>query len=180
MGSLDCNEFENLKRRDFRDYSVGHQIMYEAPVQLLRQKKWTICEAGFGIGWGIHKMLEHDVIGQYVGYEPCAESFEYVRKNYHDGRLELHKRGFEYPGRKFDHVFCIEVIEHVPMDGHAGFLSDLRKTTGRTLWMSTPDVTKHKTEGVRTPEVWKRMLHEAGFADITVHREQWTVLFVCQ
>lgn len=181
MGALDCNELENLKRRDFRHYSVGHQIMYETPVQLLRQKKRTICEAGFGIGFGIGKMIEHDVIGQYVGFEPCADAFEYVRKTYRDeARLELHNRPFEFPGRKFEHVFCIEVIEHVPMERHESFLGDLRKTTGFTLWLSTPDVTKHKTEGVRTPEAWKQMLHTAGFAEVTVHREQWTVLFVCQ
>jgi cyclopropane fatty-acyl-phospholipid synthase-like methyltransferase len=181
MGALDCNEYDNLKRRNFEPYSDGHQVMYEVPIALLANKRWTICEAGFGIGWGLGRMIEEGIVAQYVGFEPCADSFEYVRKIHHGNeQLTLHKRGFEYPGQKFDHVFCIETIEHVPMDGHAKFLSDLRKTTGRTLWFSTPDIRKHKTEGVRIWEEWKTMLHEAGFRDVTVHREQWTVLFVAQ
>jgi hypothetical protein len=181
LGALDCNEYDNLVRRRFEDYSEGHRIMYEVPIRLLSGKQWSIREAGFGIGWGLDQMVEAKIIRTYSGCEPCADSFNYTKKN-HGGRpnVFLSQTAFKRDGAVYDHVFCIEVIEHVPMDGHYDFLKDLRESTGRTLWMSTPDKRKHPSEGVRTCDEWRQMLREAGFKDVTMHREQWTVLFVAQ
>lgn len=180
MGSLDCNEYENLMRRKGGDYSLGHRIMYETPIRLLTGKRRNILEAGFGIGWGLDQMVKADIVESYRGCEPNADSFNFVRRKWGDAaRISLRHGSFERT-KPADHVFCIEVIEHVPMVGHAGFLADLRASTAGTLWMSTPDVTKHRSEGVRTKEEWKAMIHAAGFNDVTVHTEQWTVLFVAQ
>lgn len=155
--------------------------MYEVPIRLLSGKQWSIREAGFGIGWGLDRMVEAKIIRTYSGCEPCADSFNYVKQN-RGGRpnVFLSPEPFRRDGAVYDHVFCIEVIEHVPLDGHARFLEDLRASTGRTLWMSTPDVRKHRSEGVRTCDEWKALLHAAGFRDVTVHTEQWTVLFIAQ
>lgn len=181
MGSLDCNEYEALMRRNGREYSAGHRVMYESPIRLLSGKRRNILEAGFGIGWGLDQMLAAGIIDKYVGYEPNADSFSYVRSRQGARiEIELHHGQFVRQPRKFDHVFCIEVAEHVPLEGHAGFLADLYASTGTTLWMSSPDVRKHPGEGVRTAGEWKALLYAAGFSDVTVHREQWTVLFICQ
>jgi hypothetical protein len=179
MASLDCNEYENLRRRRGGDYSPGHRVMYEMPIRLLSGKRRNILEAGFGIGWGLDKMIEAGIIEHYVGFEPNKDSFNYVASRVQQPGVELRHGGFVRQ-RPADHVFCIEVIEHVPPGGHAGFLADLRASTAKTLWMSTPDIRKHPSEGVRTCDEWKAMLKAAGFADVTLHREQWTVLFICQ
>jgi hypothetical protein len=179
MGSLDCNEYENLMRRRGGDYSAGHRVMYETPIRLLSGKRRNILEAGFGIGWGLEQMMKAGIVERYVGFEPNRDSFNYVASRVKEPNIELRLGGFERQALT-DHVFCIEVIEHVPMDGHAAFLADLRASTGKTLWMSTPDVRKHPGEGVRTCDGWKTMLKAAGFSDVTLHREQWTVLFIAQ
>lgn len=179
MGSLDCNEWENLRNRRFEDYSLGHRIMYEVPIRLLTSGRHRIVEAGFGIGWGLDQMIKAGVIDRYVGFEPNQDSFNYVRNRINEPNIDLRRGKFERQPAA-DHVFCIEVIEHVPMDEHARFLADLRATTGKTLWMSTPDVRKHRSEGVRSCDEWKAMLDIAGFQDVTMHQEQWTVLFIAQ
>lgn len=180
MGSLDCNEYENLRKRGFKPYSAGHRMMYDTPAKLLSGRKRRIVEAGFGIGYGLETLLDAGAIGTYLGFEPNRDSFGYVHEK-HGGLsgVELRNTGFATTGETFDHVFCIEVIEHVPMDGHAEFIGVLRRS-GKTLWMSTPDVKTHPHEGVRRPDEWKAMLKAGGFNDVTVHCDQWTVLFVAQ
>lgn len=179
MGSLECNEYENLKARGGREYSFGHRMMYETPIALLGGRKRNILEAGFGIGWGLDRMIEAGIIDRYTGFEPNADSFNYVNGRVKRENVELRRGGF-VRSPATDHVFCIEVIEHVPPAGHAAFLADLRASTAKTLWLSTPDVRKHPSEGVRTCDEWKALMKEAGFSDVTMHREQWTVLFIAQ
>jgi hypothetical protein len=180
MGDLNCNEYRNLMKRSGRDYSLGHRLMYETPAKLLTGKARNIAEAGFGIGWGLKALLEVGAVRSYVGYEPCAEAFEYVRKQYaDDNRIVLHNRPFYAPSAVADHVFCVEVIEHVPAEKHADFLHDLR-AAGRTLWFSSPDVRRYPSEGVRAPHEWQVMLKAAGFNDVTRHEEQWTSLLIAQ
>lgn len=154
--------------------------MYLTPIALLAGKKRNILDVGFGIGWGLDQMVKKKIVGNYVGFEPNADSFAYTFKRHGDQpNVELIKGPFKRTA-KIDHVLCIEVIEHVPMDGHSAFLADLRASTGTTLWLSTPDVRKHPGEGVRTCENWRGMLQDAGFENVTMHRDQWTVLFIAQ
>src|SRR5262245_33601462 len=76
--SLDCNEYLALMRRRGKDYSKGHRIMYEVPIVALTGQRRRILEAGFGIGWGLERMLRADIVETYVGYEPNIDSFNYV------------------------------------------------------------------------------------------------------
>lgn len=185
--SLDCREYEAARKRNFQPYSRGHQIMYEGPLTLMERgdrakEKFTILEAGFGIGWGLDRMIEKGVIGSYLGFEPDRGSFDYVRGRHKSTpNLDLRHAPFEGQAPQFDHVFCIEVIEHVPPDDHAGFITGLRKSlkSGGTLWLSTPDK-ERSTHGVRTASDWRLQIALAGFADITRHDEQWTTLYCCQ
>lgn len=182
MVSLECDEYGNLQRRLRKgngDYSLGHRLMYETPIKLLTGKKRNIVEAGFGIGWGLDRMIEADILASYVGYEINAAAFNYVNQQYGEREgIQLHHEAFTTtPGG--NHVFCIEVIEHVPMDQHTHFIRMLRGS-GNTLWLSTPDKDRVASEGVRSVHDWKAMLKMGGYSDVVAHEEQWTTLYIAQ
>jgi len=180
MGDLNCNEYENLRKRRFGEYSAGHRAMYEVPIRLMAGKKFSIIEAGFGIGWGLQQMLKADVVDHYIGYEPNADAFNYTKTQISSGLVELRLGPFKDTGESAQHVFCIEVFEHVPPSLWNRFLLDLRLATAGTLWLSTPNRLKQKREGVVSPDEMKDMLEAADFPSTTVHQEQWTTLYIAQ
>lgn len=192
MGTLDSREYDRLRARKFRPYSLGHQRMYTKAIESIGSPA-DIFEAGFGIGWGLEQMLSAGVVNSYVGCEPQVDSFKYVDKTVIPERwpraegiwlrhepfsgtlvTELLSEGIA----PFDHAFCIEVIEHVPMDDQQAFLGDLYNMAPK-LWFSTPDIRRAPKEGVRTAEEWKAMLHQAGFEQVDVDASEWTTLFAC-
>jgi hypothetical protein len=181
-------EYDKLQRRGFRPYSEGHRIMYDFPLQLLRrvrrsEEPLNILEAGFGIGYGLNKMVEGGVIGEYIGYEPDRDSYRYVAEAHgQDPRLTLINAEFAADGRTAfaDHTFCIEVIEHVPVDHHLKFLSALRRVTRGTLWLSTPCKDRCPEHGARPCRQWRSLIRDAGFDNVVAHNDQWTTLYVCQ
>lgn len=181
MGTLDSREYDQLKKREFRPYSFGHRMMYEIPLKEMKGRKWTVYEAGFGIGWGLDRMIEEDVLNRYVGCEPNLDSFNYVKSRHGERRnVALDHAPFRAVTMTppFDHVFCIEVIEHVPMEAHLEFLRGLRKM-GMLLWFSTPDSSKSK-EGVRRASEWSDLLSQAGFTSVQIDKSHWTYLFKCE
>lgn len=175
-------EFAALVKRNFRDYSIGHQRMYLFAIDAMKGRRHDVFEAGFGIGFGLRKMLEADVVSSYTGCEPDHDSFGYTAGliGQRPG-IRLIRAPFGrnlVPDRPADHAFCIEVIEHVPMAEQMEFLRLLRTSAAR-LWLSTPDI-RRSAEGVRTTEEWEEMLREAGFGRVDIDRSQWTHLFACQ
>ena len=187
MGTPDSREYDRLKERNFRPYSKGHRFMYEEAIRQIQAREdgepITIIEAGFGIGWGLDRMLDAGIVLDYIGCEPNADSFNYV-----SGRMsgeEPISRLLNVPftedvtPRVSDYGFCIEVIEHVPMDRHEAFLSGLRSRCN-VLFFSTPDKNKVPREGVRTTAEWTRLLHEAGFRTVEVNTSKWTYLYRCE
>jgi 2-polyprenyl-3-methyl-5-hydroxy-6-metoxy-1,4-benzoquinol methylase len=198
MPAEQSREYQALKRRGFKPYSRGHQLMYLAPLTLMERvsahhpanraaEPYRILEAGFGIGWGLDQMIARGLIGRYLGFEPDSESFDYVAgrmKGYDNLNIELVHRPFEhgiaaYADERFDHGFCIEVIEHVEAVDHLPFLQALRAAVSGTLWFSTPDRMR-SNHGVRAASDWRILLHEAGFGSVTHHPDQWTDLYICQ
>jgi 2-polyprenyl-3-methyl-5-hydroxy-6-metoxy-1,4-benzoquinol methylase len=180
-----CNEFAALKRRGFRDYSLGHRRMYNCPITLLRSqgRRYSILDVGFGIGYGLQEMLNADVIGEYTGIEPVSDSFQYTSQKFgHLANVRLINQGWlEVPDRELtpaDYVFCIEVVEHLPDDMVLPFLAKLARFTKRNLFLSTPD-RERSAHGTRTTAEWRAALTEAGFTAVDVG-EQWTTLFVCR
>src|SRR5690606_36363266 len=92
----ESKEFDRLRGRKFRDYSIGHQRMYTTAIEKIKAERGgamplDIFEAGFGIGWGLQQMDKAGVIGRYVGVEPNAGSFSYVAHGdtYPEGRKGL-------------------------------------------------------------------------------------------
>lgn len=193
MGTLDSREYDRLKERNFHDYSEGHRHMYLSAIRQIatEAKPVSIFEAGFGIGYGLGKMQEAGIVGRYVGCEPQVDSFNYTAKRFSDAE----QAGLNYTlihapfsddlvnthGADFEHVFCIEVIEHLTLDRHAEFIANLRAmlVPGGTLWLSTPCKRRNAREGVRTTEDWEAMLC-AEFQHVDVDRSRWTYLYRCR
>lgn len=180
MGTLDSREYDRLVERNFGPYSEGHRKMYDIPIAKLAGRQYSIVEAGFGIGYGLDRMIDAEIVDRYVGYEPNADSFRYVRDQWpqSDGMILVHAPFSRCPDPQ-DIGFCIEVIEHVPMDDHAAFLADLRASCER-LFFSTPCVKMKPNEGVRETDEWVAMLRAAGFASVSVDKSQWTYLYECE
>lgn len=187
---LEAREFRELRRRKFKPYSAGHQAMYEVPIALMKRNErskpaYLILDVGFGIGWGLDRMVEEGVVSsldRYVGYEPDRESFDHVagRHGKRSGVTLINERYGAASGLPFDHVFCIEVIEHVALHAQGDFVAALRAAShGGTLWLSTPD-SDRSDHGVRPAREWHAMLKAAGFANVVVHQDQWTTLYTCQ
>lgn len=188
MGTLDSREYDRLVKRNFAPYSKGHRAMYEIATGRLIASKRRIFEAGFGIGWGLDYMLAAGIVAEYTGCEPNEDSFNYVDKrlgvdprvnlvNIPFGEDAFHQL-FDTEAPPFDVAFCIEVIEHVPMDRQADFLKYLHDMAPR-LFFSTPDMHKVPKEGVRTTDKWAQMLSDSGWDEIHIDTRNWTHLFDC-
>lgn len=181
-------EYAQLMRRGGRPYSAGHRVMYDTPLTLMSRneratEKFSILDVGFGIGYGLDRMVDAGVIGEYVGLEPDDASFRYVatRHGHREGVTLLNERFADGVVMKAEHVFCIEVIEHVPADEHEQFLGDLFKAAlGGTLWLSTPDMDRCPEHGVRSAAKWDGMLRAVGGCDVVHFDTQWTDLWCCQ
>ena len=197
MGTPDSREYDRLRDRNFRDYSEGHRHMYLSAIKQIHEatdgaghvphRRVSIFEAGFGIGYGLKQMLAAGIVDRYVGVEPQIDSYKYTVAELADheqaGDLNLIHTGFpvnmDTAGGPFEHVFCIEVIEHVPAEAHEYFLSRLWANVARdgALWLSTPCLRKSPKEGVRTTEEWASMLHKVTGVVPEVDRSRWTYLY---
>lgn len=188
QAGYESKEYERLVKRGFKPYSRGHRMMYEHAIDAIKKTAdpANIFEAGFGIGWGLDRMLEEGVVDVYVGCEPNADSFKYTRDRLGlNPRVTLYPKAFDYSfespdGEKpFDEAFCIEVIEHVPLNDQLAFLEGLRALAPR-LWLSTPDKDRVPSEGVRTMKEWVALIKEAGFESVEVNMAHWTYLYECR
>ena len=177
----DCNEYQALVDRKFKPYSIGHRRMYDAPIELMRGKKRRILDVGFGIGYGLEKMIEADIIDWYLGFEPCQDAFSYVASKAYPRPVRFY--GNAYCGQAaeipFDRAFCIEVIEHCSDDEANKMLQDLRQDVSGILFLSTPPA-EENSHGKFTRAQMYSMLKEAGFRDVAVLPDQWTTLYIAQ
>lgn len=193
----ESHEYDQLVRRGFRPYSDGHQRMYLSAIERIkndiadprseRPNGARIFEAGFGIGFGLTKMQGAGIIERYFGVEPNLASFNYTKGLSVPGDITLTNEAFSQAvadritvgaHARFDEAFCIEVIEHVPMDLHLQFLIALRQMAPR-LWFSSPCKTKSR-EGVRNVKEWQTLLRQAKFTTVKVNRDNWTYLYECK
>jgi SAM-dependent methyltransferase len=182
-------EAQELQKRNGKAYSLGHQRMYLAPIELLKGKPdLKILEVGTGIGYGLSNLLSAGFVSHYYGVEPDKDSFQVAQaaaSQFDSRRLTLFNRDWLSLIREevaaipvCDYAFCIEVIEHIPAADVPEFLAALRAHTRRGLFLSTPDA-KTSKHGVATREEWARVLRLAGFQVASINR-QWTTLFVCE
>lgn len=179
MHCQECNEFLALEARGGKDYSLGHQQMYAVPIELMRGIPASIIEVGFGIGFGLKKMLGAGVIKTYFGCEPCKDSFDYTLKNQEPNpaiQIKHDKWGCIEGAEAADFSLCIEVIEHLELNEIMPMLLLLRKKTKKALFLSTPDK-RDSSHGVFTSDEIVNFLHAAGF-NAVVLKHQWTTMFI--
>lgn len=185
----DLNEYRALIKRNFAPYSSGHRLMYDIPISMLKNeegKRYDILDIGVGIGYGLEQMLKAGVIKEYIGYEPCKETYDFM---WSKASMHLHPPAKvtivndSWPVSKgcvcgADYSFAIEVIEHVPLMDQRRFIWELKEATSNTVFLSTPDGARSK-HGVREQKDWLRLLKEI-FGDVVVIDTQWTDLYICQ
>lgn len=180
------NEVQLHRKREGKEYSLGHRAMYESAIALLQDKPAKILEVGFGIGWGLDKMLKANCVDEYLGVEPCKESFDFVTQYLetnpnpkvtleHACWTDLMESRIE---KDFiaDFSFCIEVLEHIPGHEHYAFLKKLAKFTDKALFLSTPNK-KTSSHGLVAPDQCADFLKLAGFKSVTWIEWQWTTFF---
>ncbi len=152
--------------------------MYEAGLVLLDQSHATVLDVGAGIGWGLKRARELGFQGQWVGIEPCSDSFNYLRETYpaatwhHCGLMAADVEAADY-------VFCIEVVEHLDRNDLPDFLARIRSLARKGAWISTPEADRD-SHGQFTRVEMVDALKSAGFTNVAVNGEQWTTLYICQ
>jgi len=146
------SEYDNLVARGFKPYSEWHRAIYDGAFELYHHNESTITilDAGCGIGYGYESMVNHRVMGVYVGVDPDKQSIDYCKQKF-VSNATFHRRGFmsfeeQY---EFDLAFCVEVIEHVDENDRSAFLKKVVQSA-KVAFISTPDVTKN-AHGVYTP-----------------------------
>lgn len=183
------NEYQALVKREFAPYSNGHRLMYDIPILMLKnsdcQVRYDILDIGVGIGYGLEQMLRARVIKEYIGFEPCKETYDFMwpKAEMHLDDCKVQIFNDSWPVTKgavcgADYSFAIEVIEHVPLVEHRRFIWELKESTLKTVFLSTPDACKSE-HGVREKADWRRLLKEI-FGDVVVIDTQWTDLYICQ
>lgn len=174
------NEYRQHILRGGRDYSVVHQVLYLAPIMLIAGKPHSILDVGFGIGFGLRHMLEANCLGRYVGYDPCTESYEFVRNTFGgDSRITLINERFRGTDASYDYTFCIETIDEIQdEEARIDFLQQVSLATYKTLFLSSPDRSRND-RGVYTEHEMVRRLYKAGFDNVIPVTEQWTNLYIC-
>mmetsp|Transcript_1440 Transcript_1440/g.2884 ORF Transcript_1440/g.2884 Transcript_1440/m.2884 type:complete len:308 (+) Transcript_1440:128-1051(+) len=77
------DEYTRLRKRNFAEYSEGHQRIYLAAIALIggadTKREAVILEVGTGIGWGLKQILADVKVRAYVGVEPCVTCARYVQ-----------------------------------------------------------------------------------------------------
>jgi len=183
------NEYEQFIERGLKPYSVGHQRMYSAPIDLITSpveptatslKKANVLDVGCGIGVGYRMLRDAGIIGSYLGIEPDPKCVRYMKDTYPEADV-IEEFWMDVPeGQLFvaDFTFCVEVIEHVPLDDLGRFLEKLREHTRRNLFLSTP-LRENSEHGLFTKDGWVAKLCASDFR-VAVVDWQWTTFFLCE
>lgn len=152
-----CNEYTNLVNRNFKDYSVPHQDLYESIANDVNGLK--VLEVGAGIGFGIKKLIEAGAV--VTAIEPELEAYNYV-KNQELACTLLHTSLENFKtSETFDLGVCIEVLEHLSMADVHKFLT-AASTKCKKLILSTPNRSL-SDHGRFLPEELTHVLYCAGF-----------------
>jgi 2-polyprenyl-3-methyl-5-hydroxy-6-metoxy-1,4-benzoquinol methylase len=178
----ECNEYKALLNRNGTNYSDGHQRMYTTPINILAgvPDKIDVLDVGAGIGFGLQKMLEAKIIKNYLGVEPCLDSFNYLKKTFQMPNVQFCQTPWLNTPETFvaDYTFCIEVVEHLDEKDVLPFLRKLKRQTKINLFLSTPNSITNN-HGAASIKTWKHRLKSAGFDAASIQR-QWTTLFIAE
>ena len=176
------SEFKKFKSRGGKDYSPGHRRMYWAACKLLEKKPSHILDVGSGMGYGYKWLERHGAIETYTGVEPEHEAVTYCRSQYPDATwIEGVVPGVQFLN-PFDHVFCIEVLEHVESEqgvDPVAFIHELASLAKQNVFLSTPN-RETSGHGVYSPTEVLGMAKEAGIANVSFVEQQWTTWYLLE
>lgn len=168
-------ELDHFIDRDGGPYSSWHQKLYAAAASLVSTKVASVLDVGCGVGVGLDILRRTGHEGRWTGLDPMGVPPASLgpQDRYESGDLV----GLASSLPPSDHVWCVEVLEHLPGDPMA-FLRALRALTRVSAFVSTPnsDLNKH---GTRSAAEWAGMLRAAGFVVARVP-VGGSVAFLCE
>lgn len=173
-----ATELDYYLLREGGAYSKWHQRIYNAAISLINSESSSVLDVGCGMGFGLQKMREAGMKGHWSGIDfetptSIIDGDELKRSSLMVGSFESVSDQFE----PHDHVWCIEVLEHLVGDP-THFLSEIRRLTKKSAIISTPDSSKND-HGTKTSDEWAALIRQAGF--ITSRTEVGgSVVFVCE
>lgn len=112
--------------------------MMELCKELGKEQTWLDCACGSGFGTNLLSNFASSV----YGYDIAAEAIEYAEKFYSSNNCFFTNKKEELQEKRFDKIFSVETIEHMPKEDAENFLSfliGLLKKDGRLL-ITTPIV----------------------------------------
>lgn len=161
--------------------SFGHRVMYIAPAILMGKTRSSIIDVGCGDGYGYHTLVTNDSVSTYFGIDSNPVAIQngvgYLVDPAHSmvcGDWLTHPEKDLKPA---DFVFCIEVIEHVPVGLRKAFVEKCKKFMKRNLFLSTPPADRCSHGKLTIPEC-SALIKSAGL-DVVVVDIQWTTLYIC-
>jgi SAM-dependent methyltransferase len=134
---------DDLQLNDLARFNRDHYLFYRALIERYVEKEGSIADVGCGTGSRSAMLaryatnvtaVDSDMLKISSG---CAlngtEKISWVFADVAEWK-ELE------PDSTFDYVFCVEVIEHVPLELHRSFFANLisRVSSGGALLMTTP------------------------------------------
>ncbi len=183
------NEVKKHRGRDGRPYSDAHRGKYRVISELLKDKPANILEIGVGIGWGLERLFDRNCVEKYYGVEATGDCIPFLKKKFksydqskikivNDDWLNVNAESVRkyFATDKADFSFCIEVIEHNPPEKYMEFLGKIHSLTKEMFFLSTPNGGKH---GKMNIEECTKVLKDAGFKTISVHRWNGTPFYMC-
>jgi len=181
------SEVEAMEKRGGALYSYGHRMMYEAAAKLISNYPRILLEVGVGCGYGLEVLDRNRCVRSYLGIEPVLKDAQYLHDRYgEDNRIKIVcEEWLDVSDEDFetmlpvgaDFTFCIEVLEHIPVEDWLPFCEKLCQHTNNTLFFSTPN-SETNSHGVATPKVWRELMLEAGFDNCIRVEAQWTTFFM--
>ncbi len=185
-------ELHNLNMRGGADYTEGHCRMYTPIAEILGNCPANILEIGFGIGYGLKKLLESNCVGNYLGIESDKECVDYVSNKGSYGLTtnakmllackDWTKIDDEFVRKHFggqaDFVLCIEVVEHVAGPVRSEMVKKALTHTGKTMFLSSPN-SETSGHGVMSVAECRAFILSCGFNSVAHIEWQWTTMYVC-
>ena len=137
----------DYQARALRSDRLAQRFWHEAKFRLIQRvaipaKQDRALDAGCGSGTISHFLSLH--AGEVVGIDSNLSAISYARSTYAAPNLEFRHGQFEdllSDDRKFDRIYCIEVIEHLYESQAANVLSLFYKLTNPSgqLFLTTPN-----------------------------------------
>ena len=165
-----------------RFISYGHRAAYLGPAAIMAHQPCSVIDIGCGDGVGYHALVTHQALGSYFGIDISPAEIEKGQRLLVDQHKHKTVCGnwLEYPEKDLepaDFVFCVEVLEHVPLDLRKMFVEKCVRFAKKNIIISTPPADRNPHGKLTIPECLE-LLRSSGL-DVVPIDVQWTTMYVC-